>query len=393
MDREQRFDISGVRSKPRKTPQGFIRMKANLTRTGVLTYVRQDGTIVKELRHPDEVFKADSLSTLEDAPVTDLHPSSMVDATNVRGFQRGIVRTARRDGRFIAGEVLIQDDALIQAVERGDRKELSPGYTCRIDPTPGEFEGVRYDCIQRDITYNHVAVGPGGWGRSGPEVALRSDSKDGDVESLPYAIQAREDGNLAPEGPKQEGDEMSGVVRIDGIEYKVDESAEPHINKELGALQGKIEGLSKQVEELQGKLDGVTAQRDELKEKLDAETSAEALQAKIAARVALETASRKVLGDEEKFDSLSDHELRCKVVSHGRELNLDGKSEEYVLGMFESVVEIAKSVEKKADGSISRVREASAEGSGKSTDERFDSDAARQRMLERNRNAYRQEQE
>ncbi len=175
--REQRFDFSVLRGKPTRTSQGFLRIDANLTRVGVLSYTRPDGSVQRELRHPDEVFKADSLRTMANAPVTDLHPSGLIDPKNVAQFRRGhVTESVRQDGKFVAAAVIIEDAALIAAVEAGDRKELSPGYTARMYMTPGIWEGQPYDAVQRDIVYNHAALGPKGWGRSGSEVALRMDS-------------------------------------------------------------------------------------------------------------------------------------------------------------------------------------------------------------------------
>lgn len=36
--------------------------------------------------------------------------------------------------------------------------------------------GEHYDAIQRNIVVNHIALGPKGWGRAGPEVAVKTDS-------------------------------------------------------------------------------------------------------------------------------------------------------------------------------------------------------------------------
>ena len=174
----QRFDFASIRSKPTRTPQGFLRIDANLTRVGVLLYRNEDGTVRRELRLPEEVFRDDSLTTLGGAPVTDLHPSDgLVSPVNVRELQRGHVsESIEHDERFVNAPVIVQDQALIEMVEKGERKELSPGYTCHLDETPGEWNGEKYDAIQRDIVYNHLAIGPKGWGRSGSEVALKMDS-------------------------------------------------------------------------------------------------------------------------------------------------------------------------------------------------------------------------
>jgi hypothetical protein len=181
----QRFDTSrGRLAKAKKTPQGFARVDARLTRTGILEYVRADGSMQREYRPDSEVFCADSLATLDNAPVTDLHPSAMIDPSNARHFSRGNTRGARRDGKFVAAELTVQDAELISKIDAGERTEISCGYTCDLDYTPGVYEGQRYDAVQRKIVYNHVAIGPRNWGRAGADVALRLDAADAHVDSL-----------------------------------------------------------------------------------------------------------------------------------------------------------------------------------------------------------------
>ena len=199
----QRLDY-GRLSRVERTPQGGIRAPANLTRTGVFVYKRADGSEVRELRHPEEVFAEDSLATLAGAPITDLHPSKPVRPNNWRKLAIGHVgEQVKQDGKFVAAQLSIQDQAAIVAVERGDRKELSCGYSCRIDPTPGEYEGERYDQAQTNIRYNHVALGPSNWGRAGNEVALRLDSQ----------------GNQTVDNPPSKKETPSMKYTIDGVEY------------------------------------------------------------------------------------------------------------------------------------------------------------------------------
>lgn len=171
----QRFDFARMASKPVRTQHGFIRVDANLTRVGVLSYAQPDGSVFRELRHPDEVFQKDSLDSLRLCPVTDLHVA-MVSSRNVQQFGVGVVgEDVSHDDLFVTGALMIQRQDAIDLVQSGKRKELSPGYTCWVEVGEGEFNGERYDGIQRDIVYNHVAIGPRNWGRSGPDVAMKID--------------------------------------------------------------------------------------------------------------------------------------------------------------------------------------------------------------------------
>lgn len=183
MSREIRLD-RGRLAKSKRSPQGFARVDARLTRIGILEYTRADGSIQRELRPESEVFHADSLASLALAPVTDLHPSEMIGPSNARQFSVGVCAAPRRDGNFVAAELTIQPADVIALVDSGERAEISCGYSCDLDVTPGVYQGQHYDAVQRNITYNHVALGPRGWGRAGADVCMRLDSADSPIATL-----------------------------------------------------------------------------------------------------------------------------------------------------------------------------------------------------------------
>lgn len=168
---------------PEKMPQGFLRAPAHITRAGVLTYFNADGSQRREWRPLGEVMRADSLQTLISAPVCMLHPPEMVNADNREKYDRGNVGdNIVRDGGKVAASLYVKDSRLIAAVERGDMREVSAGYVCKLDATPGVVPdgepdaGQKYDAVQRGIVYNHVAIVP--MGRAGSEVRLRLDADD-----------------------------------------------------------------------------------------------------------------------------------------------------------------------------------------------------------------------
>jgi hypothetical protein len=175
---EERYDFFGGIGRFERTPVGGIRVKARLTRTGVLEYKRPDGTIRRELRLPEEVFKADSVATLNGAPVTDLsHHRSLIDVANWKDAALGHADNVRQDGDYIVADLHVNDPEAVALIENGQLHDISCGYRCRMDATPGVWNGTPYDAIQRDIRYNHVAVLPRGRGRAGTDVSLRLDSK------------------------------------------------------------------------------------------------------------------------------------------------------------------------------------------------------------------------
>jgi len=210
MSQVQRFDANGRLGKAKRTPQGGIEVPAFLRKSGVLVYTNPDGTKRREYVSPDELFKAQSLETLKHAPVSNLHPfgpggQQLIDPENFRDFTVGhLSGEPRQEQEKLAGDLVIQDKRTISQVEKGERNEVSLGYVCAYEPTPGVTpSGERYDGVQRNIIYNHVALVPRG--RAGRDVALRLDSA----------------GNqMSPEGAPGENDTMK-IEIINGVEYEI----------------------------------------------------------------------------------------------------------------------------------------------------------------------------
>jgi len=178
----QDFASGEVKSHTRTAIGGLV-AKANLTRTGILEYRAPDGSVRRELRHPDDVFDHDSLDSLAHATVTDDHPGKVTTDNwrresigHIAGRPERSPETTASGDQMVQGEVHIQHGPAVEKADKGSLKEASCGYACQYDGTPGEYRGQRFDGRQRNIRYNHVALGPPGWGRAGPEVSMRLDS-------------------------------------------------------------------------------------------------------------------------------------------------------------------------------------------------------------------------
>lgn len=176
-----RFDQGSLR-KPERTPQGFLKVDALVARCGVLEYRNPDGTIRRELRLPEDVFRADSLAAFEGISVTDGHPTVLVSADNVRTLEAGTVTgSARRDGDWVVAPIVVKDPKLIAKIESG-KTGVSVGYTIREDNTPGvHLVYGPYDLIQRKIGPNHIA-GAVPVPRAGDAARIRMDGVEAAVE-------------------------------------------------------------------------------------------------------------------------------------------------------------------------------------------------------------------
>lgn len=312
--RVTRIDYAGPTRSVRATPQGGVCVEAAVARTGVLDY--SDGTRSwREYRPPEEVFAADSLATLRGATVTDLHPPKLVDPSTFATVTRGHAHDdVRRDGDLVVADLMVQDASLVAMVNAGERREVSCGYTCEVEQTPGVTPaGEKYDAIQRRIRHNHVALLPPGEGRSGPEVSLRMDGAAVEVRLDGAGVQA-----------------MKYTLKIRGVEYRFDADDPKMVEKaqsDIGALEKKadegsdalstVQGLQKKVADLMadvalltGQLTAAQAPAPVTEEMVPAEV-ADSL---VSKRLALVTDARKVLGDEVKLDGLSADAIRRLVV-------------------------------------------------------------------------------
>lgn len=350
----------------RRDSRGFLEAPAYLTRVGVFRYRRADGTTVRELRHPDEVFHEDSLATLRAAPVTVGHPADFVSPDNAEALEVGVVGRARQDGKFVDGTVSIRRATAIAKVEKRELTEISLGYTCRVDATPGVFEGEAYDQVQRDIVYNHAAMLPPGAGRAGSDVRMRLDGDDAQLEETAPVARPESTGSQ----PAMEEKPMR-KVRIDGIDYEIpDPSA------------AVVERLSADRDAQKKRADSAEGERDVMRGELATAQDPKRIQAAVQARVALERSASKVLG-EERLDALTDREIKEKVLSiSAPEFRCDGRSDDAVGAAFDYAMAKAKP---KNEGLA--IVKGAAEGTGGEVRE-DDLDAKIDELEKRRRNAH-----
>lgn len=157
-------DAVAVEGKPRRSADGYLIATAKAVRTGIQLYAgdevgKPDMPVVRVYRSPDQVSDVASLQTFSHAPITLDHPAELVTADNVKALAVGEVSTtAKWDGEWVSLPLIVKDAAAIQSVE-GGKRELSAGYTCDLDFTPGvTADGQAFDAQQKNIRINHLAL-------------------------------------------------------------------------------------------------------------------------------------------------------------------------------------------------------------------------------------------
>lgn len=401
----QRFDRGSLK-RPRKLANGFLRGDAFVTRVGVFSYLDPGGTTRRELRHPDEVFSKDSLESLSMIPVTAGHPPYLLDAETAREHTVGTTgETARRDENFVRSTVQVQDAQAIEKIQSNEMRELSCGYRCDKDETPGITQGIpgipdgqRYDLKQSNIRYNHLALTS--HGRAGPECSVpRMDGLEGDT-----AVMVLDNDDRPNPTPGHQPDLWSGtmdaVIRIDDIEYKTTaQAAQAHqqyvkrTDDEKAALQTKITAAGAALEKEKARADAAEDKAKKAEQERTDALKPEAIQKIVTARVALEQVGRGVLGEksedgtEIKVDAMTDLEIKTAVIKKtAPSANLDGKDEVYISARYEHAVDsLPEQKRNDADDSRAAVHNAA---TGLKPGAVTDSATARAKMMERQENAW-----
>lgn len=250
----------------RATDDGYLVTEAAVARTGVQLYagseMGMDAPVVRVYRPGDEVFAAESLRTYSHAPVTIGHPERPVTGATWRDVAVGEASTdAVTTERHIRLPLILKDASAIDAVKAGTR-ELSVGYTCRIDFEDGTTpDGDAYDAIQRDIRVNHIAIVPKG--RAGHECRIGDahpwasgpSTKGNDTMSTPAlktvvvgdeAVETTDAGARAIEALKVQVADRD--KRLSDMEKRNEDDAKKR-KKEMDAKDGEIAALKAKAED------------------------------------------------------------------------------------------------------------------------------------------------
>jgi len=421
------FDAGRI-SKVETTREGWLRVGARIARVGIQEYSNPDGTVRREFRSPDEVFKASALESFALRPVTDDHPWAeqppLLSAENASRYARGSVgETVRAVGPFVdVPTMLITDKGLIDKIKAGV-VEVSAGYRADTIPEQGEWRGKAYTHVQRNIQGNHVAIVPRG--RAGDDVRLKLDSA-GTV-----AI-----GRIVEEAPDDASEVRVGAkLKIDGIDVEFASEQGPQIveralaaradalrnarcdkcdamlecpkcgakatEKDIAlaaaqragdAEKGKADQEKAKADTEKARADAAEkALADERKAHADAAAKADA-DAKAARHAALVERARPHLPKDFKVDGATDGDLRTaalKTLVTG--FDPAGRGDAYLEARFDAELERAEARDAAGKKGIARAREATAPPpvDGTPGEAHADADEAAKRFREEAANAWR----
>ena len=361
-------------SKPRITADGYLVAMPRAARVGIQAYRgsevgRPDLDVVRVYRPAEEVFNKDSLASFAHKPITVEHPPVMVDASNWKKYAAGqIGDEIARDGDFIRVPMMVADKAAIDAIDSG-KVELSMGYTCDLDFTPGIApNGDQYDAMQRNIRGNHLAIVDAA--RGGKQLRV--------IDYQPTT-------GINP---------MTHQVIVDGVSLQVADAATAQlIAKALkdadAKAESKMSDLDKKIKDMEEELANLKKAKDaegvakdsiiaDLQKKLADSTSPQAIASAVAARSAL-IDSAKVLLSTVVVDGKSDLEIRRQVV--------DAKLGEKAKAMDDAQVQVAFDTLAAVGVSVDPLRQAVIDSKGNATN---DAQSAYDQMCKDLANAHKQ---
>lgn len=308
-----RLTLDGVRT----TKDGYLVADAKVGRTGIQTYSgREVGkpelAKVRVYRPEAEVFHQDAMASAAFRPVTNDHPTVMVDATNWREHAVGMTGgDIVRDGGFIRVPLTVMDAAAIRDVQAGKR-ELSLGYTCDLEFADGVTpEGEAYDAIQKSIRINHLAICSAA--RGGPELRIGDEQELNDKGGRPVATK---------------------IITFDGLPVETTDAAEAVINKLKGLLDTSAKALETATKDHTAAIatkDAELATKDAKLTELEGKIVTDAaLDALVADRAAIVTKAR-AIDPKVVIDGKSNAEIKRAVLGDA----VKDKSDAYVDAAFD----------------------------------------------------------
>ena len=263
-------------------------------------------------RPEEEVFHKDSMASFAAAPFTIDHPSAPVDANNWKQLGAGEVNgDVIRDGGFVRVPVIVRDARSVEAV-RTTHKQLSMGYSCTLDWTPGTApDGQAYDAVQRQIRINHIAAVPAA--RGGPELKI-SDER-------------------TPTNPKED---RVKVINLDGMSVNLSDATAAE--QAIATLDNKLTAANDTAKAAQTDHDKAMAAKDAEIDKLKDEVVDQAqIDALADAKSAVVTRAKTLVGDKLADTAGKSVADVRRMACDAKGIDTADKSDDYVEARFDAL--------------------------------------------------------
>jgi len=359
MKREYRYDRATVT--PVSSGDGFLRARVSIARPGVFPYFYTDGDIRLEAKLPEEILSELTIESAKGAPVTDGHPPftdgrGLVTPANWNKYVKGALgdTIGIQDNHLTANETIF-DAGLIAELKAGKKIEVSIGFEADIDPTPGQLDGSRYDCVQRNIRINHVAHVDKG--RAGETVRAHLDSALSDGISVAVMKDTTQQENGMKDTHQKQDDNaiLDGMKRFFAMFAKHDDAGpapegdpKPADKTADGAGDPQKDAGSdkeKEITILKAQIEALQALVTEKTKLLEEAMAPATMDSAINERLSLVDMARSVLPDL-KHDGLKNRDIKLKVIEKllpfGAEVKTDSIADVTVDARFDAAAALAR---------------------------------------------------
>lgn len=166
-----------------------------LSKVGIYPYLGKQiddslepNKIYRVFRPAEELLNKDTVRSFNLVPLINDHEMLGKDfkPAEKKGIDGIIYNPRVAHENMLIGNIKIYSQQMMDDIKNG-KKELSMGYTCIYDLTPGDWDGQPYDVVQRNLRGNHVALVDKG--RMGSDVRVYDkhvccDSLDIEIDKL-----------------------------------------------------------------------------------------------------------------------------------------------------------------------------------------------------------------
>ncbi|MEM6496737.1 MAG: DUF2213 domain-containing protein [Pseudomonadota bacterium] len=324
-------ELTGVQ----RHPDGFLAATVKAARTGIQVYAgdevgKPEMKVVRVYRPEGEVMSRDSMGTFKGKAVTDGHPNERVTADNDKKYRGGTIMGVARDGETVATDVIITDATLAKKIEDGNARQLSAGYTARLEWKAGKTPaGEQYDAVQRDIYVDHLAVVVEA--RGGDELRIGDDAENGVIYPINRAVTKETKMSDAQKTVVVDGrsvvTDAAGEILIQGL---LDEKAS--LTGQVSELETKVSDQAKEIETKDGEIESLKTSLEESK------LSAKDLNALVASRDATMKKAKEMGMSEKDMEDMDEGEMKKSAVKKkmGDSADVDAWSDERIAGFFDA---------------------------------------------------------
>lgn len=226
-----------------------------LSKVGVFPYLGRQispelepDRIYQVLRPEDELSSPETLESFKLIPLVDEHTMLGTKDGMQTAEEKGVhgvtgTNVQYKDG-LITDDLKIFSETLKDEIKSG-KKDLSVGYYCRYDLTPGEYEGQHYDAIQRDVRVNHIALVDEG--RMGKDVRVMDERIT--FDTLSEILLQQKENSMKTKKQKRRFAQDADVDKRELIREVMAIAAKPDEDFE-GGEEEKIETIAKKLEQM-----------------------------------------------------------------------------------------------------------------------------------------------